>query len=463
MQMSEEEIDEFLGICDSSIPQDGENIIETVKGILINKINEIYNSSLPLRNDVFAPGTIFNAPALFWVSGNNITLNLIRELEELSSQSFWSNTSDSLKQLLSIVPEHSYPDLIPDVQDKNIYVTQANSNQRRAIQAAKCEPIVVVTGPPGTGKSQLVLNLIAQSFLEGKTVLFASRNNRAVDVVMDRLQNELHFRGAVRTGNNANREKAVAQMQAALSTVGLSITNTNYEMVDEAYHLTWQSLSTLSLQLEEIRNLKGKYNSQVQEREQYLAYLPKELTKLIEESVPPFVADEGEYLLTLLPDLLEEALEIKNGQNEIQRKLSSIELGNHSDDLFVKALQNMEEQWGNFGGRFLHHKNFNSLKGLQQHLNEWLLMTGLVRNQITFNKTVEEKNNVEIKYQETQSQLPKNLVIKIPSIAERYSEAEVKSFGKQISNQKQIFSRYAEGDFSFWERLLLKINQECKN
>ena len=41
----------------------------------------------------------------------------------------------------------------------------------------------MVTGPPGTGKSQLVSALLINAAWQGKRVLFASKNNKAVDVV----------------------------------------------------------------------------------------------------------------------------------------------------------------------------------------------------------------------------------------------------------------------------------------
>ena len=52
-----------------------------------------------------------------------------------------------------------------------------------------------------------------------KSVLFASHNNKAVDVVMDRLQDEIRFQGAIRTGNKTNKKKAVAQMETALAQI----------------------------------------------------------------------------------------------------------------------------------------------------------------------------------------------------------------------------------------------------
>ena len=46
--------------------------------------------------------------------------------------------------------------------------------------------VTVVTGPPGTGKSQVLVNVVAAAVAQGDTVLFASKNNRAVDVVVNR-------------------------------------------------------------------------------------------------------------------------------------------------------------------------------------------------------------------------------------------------------------------------------------
>lgn len=64
-----------------------------------------------------------------------------------------------------------------------IEVMPMNTEQRAAVRAALSSPHTVVTGPPGTGKSQVVTNLLANVAWRGMKVLFASKNNKAVDVV----------------------------------------------------------------------------------------------------------------------------------------------------------------------------------------------------------------------------------------------------------------------------------------
>ena len=76
------------------------------------------------------------------------------------------------------------------IQENNediLEITFLNDEQRGAIRSAFVNPLTVVTGPPGTGKSQIILNVIANALLRDETVLFGSKNHRAVDVVIERL------------------------------------------------------------------------------------------------------------------------------------------------------------------------------------------------------------------------------------------------------------------------------------
>ena len=71
---------------------------------------------------------------------------------------------------------------------KDMYqVLDADSSQIAAIEDVKAGRNLVVEGPPGTGKSQTIVNLIAELLAEGKSVLFVSEKMAALDVVKDRL------------------------------------------------------------------------------------------------------------------------------------------------------------------------------------------------------------------------------------------------------------------------------------
>ena len=65
-----------------------------------------------------------------------------------------------------------------------------SDSQEEVIKKIEQNSLLAVYGPPGTGKSQTIVNLVAHLIANGKTVLVASRMDKAVDVVAQRL-NEL--------------------------------------------------------------------------------------------------------------------------------------------------------------------------------------------------------------------------------------------------------------------------------
>lgn len=66
-------------------------------------------------------------------------------------------------------------------------VMDADASQRQCVLAARAGRSFVMDGPPGTGKSQTITNMIAQLIADGKTVLFVSEKAAALDVVQRRL------------------------------------------------------------------------------------------------------------------------------------------------------------------------------------------------------------------------------------------------------------------------------------
>ena len=62
-----------------------------------------------------------------------------------------------------------------------------SDSQLQVIKNIDNTKFIAVQGPPGTGKSQTIVNLVSHLVANGKTVLVASRMDKAVDVVAERL------------------------------------------------------------------------------------------------------------------------------------------------------------------------------------------------------------------------------------------------------------------------------------
>lgn len=72
--------------------------------------------------------------------------------------------------------------------DKEVLeVLPLNYEQEKAVRSALSADVTLIAGPPGTGKTQVVANLIINAAIAGQSVLFTSKNNNAVDVVVKRV------------------------------------------------------------------------------------------------------------------------------------------------------------------------------------------------------------------------------------------------------------------------------------
>ena len=63
-----------------------------------------------------------------------------------------------------------------------------NLSQQEATKKALSEKVCIIEGPPGTGKTQTILNIIANAVLNNKTVAVVSNNNEATSNVFEKLE-----------------------------------------------------------------------------------------------------------------------------------------------------------------------------------------------------------------------------------------------------------------------------------
>ncbi|MGV9720206.1 DUF3320 domain-containing protein [Nocardia beijingensis] len=90
-------------------------------------------------------------------------------------------------------------------------VLDADGSQRQAVIAAMEGRSFVLDGPPGTGKSQTITNIIAALLYSGRKVLFVSEKAAALDVVLNRLDSVGLGSFVLALHSHNTTRKAVAQ------------------------------------------------------------------------------------------------------------------------------------------------------------------------------------------------------------------------------------------------------------
>ena len=107
--------------------------------------------------------------------------------------------------------------------DNEFFVLDADSSQQCAVDAVLKGENGVIHGPPGTGKSQTIVNLIAGMAAAGKRVLFVAEKRAALNVVFERLkQVGLDHLAMDLHGADISSKRVLEQVGRALDTVRAS-------------------------------------------------------------------------------------------------------------------------------------------------------------------------------------------------------------------------------------------------
>ncbi len=147
------------------------------------------------------------------ISKSGEALSTLNELGEIAGGEEFSS---SMKQLLlneKVEPGPFTSGKVPNILSKA---------QNMAVEAASKYPLSLIVGPPGTGKSYTIATLAIEHFSKGKSVLIVSRTDKAVDVVANKIENELNLKNVViRAGRSQYLRDLKTSLQDILHGVNL--------------------------------------------------------------------------------------------------------------------------------------------------------------------------------------------------------------------------------------------------
>lgn len=185
------------------------------KGIDVNKVFAIFRNAVMEQKgwDVLNAAVLGNFSFSKFIMWNDIHSNL----EALKENKIVKSLVDGILAWKEDPDAMDARQLDHEISPAELALPVASdSSQLEAVHAAASGKSFILHGPPGTGKSQTITNIIANALFHGKRVLFAAEKMAALSVVQDRLAKiglapfclEVH-------SNKAKKSDVLAQLQAS--------------------------------------------------------------------------------------------------------------------------------------------------------------------------------------------------------------------------------------------------------
>ena len=148
-------------------------------------------------------------------------------------------------------------------EDILIFPFGFNLSQKKAVKTALENSISIIEGPPGTGKTQTILNIIANVVSKGKTVGVVSGNNSATSNVQEKLEKNGYGFITALLGNSDKKKDFFDNKQFDVPDI------MDWEQQPEQMKVLSEQLSSISKDLDALLEDKNR-----------IAKLQKELSKL---------------------------------------------------------------------------------------------------------------------------------------------------------------------------------------
>ncbi|MFM7469759.1 MAG: AAA domain-containing protein [Vampirovibrionales bacterium] len=161
------------------------------------------------------------------------------------------------------------PALITD----EIYPFGFNVSQKKAVENALINQLSIIEGPPGTGKTQTILNIIANAIVRGESVAVVSSNNSATKNVLDKLKKYNVDFIAAYLGNTVNKKDFISSQNVLPDIKAWKLEAKDILALQQDLKIRYNTLQEKLVQQNELSVLKSELSALEIEQKYFMQYI----------------------------------------------------------------------------------------------------------------------------------------------------------------------------------------------
>ncbi len=213
-----------------------------------------------------------------------------------------------------------------------------NIDQMRVVYNSMVNHVTYVKGPPGTGKTETIFNVLLSAYANDKTVLVCSNNNHPVNDIFKKMDGSLSIKKPfstetekvifpmIRLGNNAEMQETILKLREIMDFVS------KHEKSKVKEELTENSKDKSLSGFAELRDLLMEYESQVDLRERVDTLLKIRKLTTIDQ-----ISSKLDNQISAYQSKLETAREIKD-EDVLKYAISASEDRNFQNYVYYSSL-----------------------------------------------------------------------------------------------------------------------------